>query len=95
MNSLDPALLFAIYSRSKTGEKNVNWNNLDLSGRFTMDTFLEDGPKNPLKIQDNTFRDGHQSLLATRMRTEDMIPIAEKNGYRGILGHGGMGRGNL
>jgi len=34
--------------------------------------------KRPLKIQDNTFRDGHQSVLATRMRTEDMIPIAEK-----------------
>jgi len=43
-----------------------------------MDPFLESGAKNPLKIQDNTFRDGHQSLLATRMRTEDMIPIAEK-----------------
>ncbi len=43
-----------------------------------MDTFLENGPKNPIKIQDNTFRDGHQSLLATRMRTEDMLPIAEK-----------------
>jgi len=43
-----------------------------------MDQFLEDGPKNPIKIQDNTFRDGHQSLLATRMRTEDMLPIAEK-----------------
>jgi pyruvate carboxylase subunit B len=39
---------------------------------------LEDGPKNPIKIQDNTFRDGHQSLLATRMRTADMLPIAEK-----------------
>jgi len=34
--------------------------------------------KRPLKIQDMTFRDGHQSNLATRMRTEDMIPIAEK-----------------
>ena len=43
-----------------------------------MNHFLEDGPKNPIKIQDNTFRDGHQSLLATRMRTEDMLPIAEK-----------------
>ncbi len=43
-----------------------------------MNDFLEGGPKNPLKIQDNTFRDGHQSLLATRMRTEDMLPIAEK-----------------
>ncbi len=31
----------------------------------------------PLLIQDNTLRDGHQSLLATRMRTEDMIPLAE------------------
>jgi pyruvate/oxaloacetate carboxyltransferase len=43
-----------------------------------MNDFLEEGPKNPLKIQDNTFRDGHQSTLATRMRTEDMLPIAEK-----------------
>ncbi len=43
-----------------------------------MDPFLEEGPKNPIKIQDNTFRDGHQSLFATRMRTEDMLPIAEK-----------------
>lgn len=33
---------------------------------------------NPLKIQDNTFRDGHQSIYATRMKTEDMIPIAEE-----------------
>ena len=43
-----------------------------------MTDFLEDGPLNPIKVQDNTFRDGHQSLLATRMRTDDMIPIAEK-----------------
>jgi len=31
-----------------------------------------------LKITDTTLRDAHQSLLATRMRTEDMLPIAEK-----------------
>jgi pyruvate carboxylase subunit B len=43
-----------------------------------MDDFLEKGPKNPIKIQDTTFRDGHQSNLATRMRTEDMLPIAER-----------------
>ena len=43
-----------------------------------MNAFLEGGPKNPIKIQDNTFRDGHQSNLATRMRTEDMLPIADK-----------------
>ena len=30
----------------------------------------------PIKITDTTFRDGHQSIFATRMRTEDMIPIA-------------------
>ena len=34
--------------------------------------------KNPLKITDVTFRDGHQSSLATRMRTEDMESIAEE-----------------
>ncbi|MDT8284229.1 MAG: pyruvate carboxylase subunit B, partial [Thermovirgaceae bacterium] len=43
-----------------------------------MNQFLEGGVKNPLNIQDNTFRDGHQSTLATRMRTEDMLPIAER-----------------
>jgi pyruvate/oxaloacetate carboxyltransferase len=43
-----------------------------------MNAYLEGGPKNPIKIQDNTFRDGHQSTLATRMRTEDMLPIAER-----------------
>ena len=38
-----------------------------------------DRPKaeNPVKIEDLTFRDGHQSLFATRGRTEDMIPVAE------------------
>ena len=30
------------------------------------------------KITDTTFRDGHQSLMATRLRFEDMAPIAEK-----------------
>ncbi|MFW9830790.1 MAG: pyruvate/oxaloacetate carboxyltransferase [Candidatus Thorarchaeota archaeon] len=34
--------------------------------------------QNPIKFTDTTFRDAHQSLLATRMRTEDMLPIAEK-----------------
>ncbi len=30
-----------------------------------------------LKITDTTLRDAHQSLFATRMKTEDMIPVAE------------------
>ncbi len=33
---------------------------------------------NPVKIEDLSLRDGHQSLFATRGRTEDMIPIAER-----------------
>ncbi len=33
--------------------------------------------ENPVKVQDLTLRDGHQSLFATRGRTEDMIPVAE------------------
>lgn len=32
----------------------------------------------PVLITDVALRDGHQSLLATRMRTEDMLPIAQK-----------------
>ena len=32
----------------------------------------------PVKITDTTFRDAHQSLMATRMRTDAMLPIAEK-----------------
>ncbi|NLC07325.1 MAG: hypothetical protein GX755_05090, partial [Syntrophomonadaceae bacterium] len=31
-----------------------------------------------LKITDTTLRDGHQSLWATRMRLEDMLPILER-----------------
>ena len=40
--------------------------------------------KNPLKITDLTFRDGHQSLLATRVRTTDLEAIApemDKTGF--------------
>ncbi len=41
--------------------------------------YAADRPKaaNPIKIQDCSLRDGHQSLFATRGRTEDMIPVAE------------------
>jgi oxaloacetate decarboxylase (Na+ extruding) subunit alpha len=46
----------------------------------------------PLKICDLMLRDGHQSLLATRMRTDDMLPIAaeiEKVGYWAVEMWGG------
>ena len=47
---------------------------------------------NPVQIQDLTLRDGHQSLFATRGRTEDMIPVAEmmdEIGFWGIEVWGG------
>jgi oxaloacetate decarboxylase alpha subunit/pyruvate carboxylase subunit B len=42
-------------------------------------SYENDRPKaeNPVKVEDLTLRDGHQSLFATRGRTEDMIPVAE------------------
>ena len=39
---------------------------------------LEAAPAKRLLITDVVLRDAHQSLLATRMRTEDMLPIAHK-----------------
>ncbi|HPC48152.1 MAG TPA: pyruvate carboxylase subunit B, partial [Deltaproteobacteria bacterium] len=35
-------------------------------------------PGRPVLIQDVTLRDAHQSIFATRARTEDFLPIAEK-----------------
>ncbi|MFW9956419.1 MAG: hypothetical protein ACFFD3_17885, partial [Candidatus Thorarchaeota archaeon] len=45
-----------------------------------------------LLITDTVLRDAHQSLLATRMKTEDMIPICEKLnkvGYHSLEMFGG------
>jgi len=62
---------------------NINRSSLNMSDhnqvKITKMDFSGERPKaeNPLKIQDLTFRDGQQSLFATRGRTEDMIPIAE------------------
>ncbi|HPM03841.1 MAG TPA: carboxylase, partial [Candidatus Cloacimonadota bacterium] len=47
--------------------------------KMTDMNYSADRPKaeNPIKIQDLSFRDGHQSIYATRGRTEDMLPMAE------------------
>jgi pyruvate/oxaloacetate carboxyltransferase len=37
-----------------------------------------------VKITDTTMRDGHQSLLATRMKTEHILPILEKHDAAGF-----------
>ena len=34
--------------------------------------------KKPVKIVETVLRDAHQSLLATRMSTDQMLPIVEK-----------------
>src|SRR3972149_2629039 len=50
-----------------------------------------------VKITDTTLRDAHQSLLATRMRTEDMLPIAPEMDEAGVPsgeGWGGAAFGN-
>ncbi len=38
-----------------------------------------------VKITDTTFRDSHQSLLATRMRMRDMAPIIEQMDEAGFF----------
>ncbi|HHW14266.1 MAG TPA: acetyl-CoA carboxylase biotin carboxyl carrier protein [Firmicutes bacterium] len=46
----------------------------------------------PLRLTDTTLRDAHQSLWATRMRTEDMLPVAEmldRVGYHSLEVWGG------
>lgn len=46
----------------------------------------------PLKICDTSLRDAHQSLLATRMRTDDMLPIVsaiDNAGYAAVEMWGG------
>jgi len=47
--------------------------------KMTPLNYAADRPKtkNPLQIMDLSLRDGHQSLFATRGRTEDMLPVAE------------------
>lgn len=58
--------------------KNMNFDNHGVLNMTEMN-YAGDRPKvkNPVKVQDVSFRDGHQSIFATRGRTEDMIPVAE------------------
>lgn len=48
------------------------------SGKGKPGLDITPAPGKKLLITDVALRDGHQSLLATRMRTEDMLPIAQK-----------------
>ena len=53
---------------------------------------MADKNKKPLKITETILRDAHQSLIATRMTTEQMLPIVEKMdkvGYHSVECWGG------
>ena len=48
--------------------------------------------KNPVKITETVLRDAHQSLIATRMTTDEMLPIIDKMdkiGYHSLEAWGG------
>ena len=53
---------------------------------------MADIAKKPIKITETILRDAHQSLIATRMTTEQMLPIVEKMdkvGYHSVECWGG------
>ena len=53
---------------------------------------MSDMAKKPIKITETILRDAHQSLIATRMSTEQMLPIVEKMdkvGYHAVECWGG------
>ena len=53
---------------------------------------MVDIAKKPIKITETILRDAHQSLIATRMTTEEMLPIVEKMdkvGYHSVECWGG------
>jgi len=64
--------------RKYIGEEKQNMSDHDMVKKAPMEYGKDRSKaKNPVLIQDLTLRDGHQSLFATRGRTEDMIPVAE------------------
>src|SRR4030066_6084 len=40
--------------------------------------FMRTASQKKVNITDTTLRDAHQSLIATRLRTEDMLPLARE-----------------
>ena len=53
---------------------------------------MSEATKKPLKITETILRDAHQSLIATRMTTEQMLPIIDKMdqvGYHAVESWGG------
>jgi pyruvate carboxylase len=57
-------------------ERFSKWVQTD-AGRTGLGNREPSGRARPLLVTDTTFRDAHQSLLATRMRTYDMLAVAD------------------
>jgi len=73
--SKPPLLAYDRLSEKPKGTKQI----LEELGREKFCQWLKNEQK--IYYTDTTLRDGHQSLLATRMRTKDMIPYAEMMAY--------------
>ena len=57
-----------------------------------MEVNMSEQVKKPVRIMETVLRDAHQSLIATRMPTEVMLPIADKMdqvGYEAVEMWGG------
>ena len=53
---------------------------------------MSENQKKPIQITETILRDAHQSLIATRMTTEQMLPIVDKMdqvGYHSVECWGG------
>lgn len=61
---------------SKINTLNGTKQSLDSKGPKAVADWVRE--QNDVLVTDTTFRDAHQSLLATRVRTKDMMNIASK-----------------
>ncbi|MCL2386205.1 MAG: pyruvate carboxylase [Defluviitaleaceae bacterium] len=73
--TLEPATVPEGFGEPKNGLKQL----LDTKGPDAVKEFCLSSKK--LLLSDTTLRDGHQSLLATRVRTKDMAAIADYMAY--------------
>ena len=74
--------------------KNIVYSNVDnkLYTEYGTPNTKEDILKNKVKITETCLRDGHQSLIATRLTTAEILPIVEKMdevGYHALEVWGG------
>lgn len=72
---VEPRLPKFDYAESLTGTKNI----LDERGADGLVKWVQEQKK--VLLTDTTFRDAHQSLLATRVRTQDLKNIAEPTAH--------------